>query len=286
MNPRTPTGLDPQSSFWKIESFNKSFDYIINYDLYKEEFIPWLYEQTPTVAEDYLRRLDRLISGKEINNPDELYNIFRDESKNSKVAIRNFMRFLIQTGKRKASELIDFQAVIKIPKSGIREASKAFTTDEKIIEALEKVKDEKKILMIKLLAYSGIRLSEAVNLLRNFDSVKLEVNGKVARYEIHKVGGTKNTFFAYMPKNFAKELRKITGITESTFKGNKLAYGIILPNMLRKWNANFLDEQSIDEKYIDFFQGRTPEKILRKHYLELMSKADQEYAKIVDKFPF
>ncbi len=81
--------------------------------------------------------------------------------------------------------------MIKVPKSRVREPEKAFTTTEKILEALEKVKDEKRKLRIKLLAYSGIRLSEAVNLLKTFDPNKLEIIGKIVSYPLHKLGKTK-----------------------------------------------------------------------------------------------
>jgi intergrase/recombinase len=259
---------------------------VLEYDKYKKEFSKWLREQTPSVAEDYLRRLERLIAGKKINEPHELAKIFEHEAKNSKVAIRNFMKFLIEKGYRTKSQLIDFQAVIKIPKSGIREPRKAFTTTDKIKEALEKVKDEKKQLMIKLLAYSGIRLSEAVDLLKTFNPDRLEFKDGFARYELHKLGKTKKAFWAYMPASFARQLKRFPGIKETTFKGEKLADRIILPNMLRKWNVDFLDEHGVKSEIIDFIQGRTPEKILAKHYMDRLKKADEAYSKIVNKFPF
>ena len=196
------------------------------------------------------------------------------------------MKFLIERGYRTKSQLIDFQAVIKIPKSGVREHKKAFTTTEKIQEALDKVKDEKKRLMIKLLAYSGLRLSEAVNMLRTFDPSKLVVQGKIARYELLKLGRTKKAFWAYMPASFARQLKKFPGIKETTFKGEKLANRTILPNMLRKWNAMFLRQHGIENDIIDFIQGRTSERMLQRHYLDLLNEGDKAYSKIVDKFPF
>ena len=253
----------------------------------KEEFYEWL--KSKIIIQDanrYYRDLEKTIGKEEsITHPHELAELFEGKPKHYQVAIKNFLKFLVEKGYRRESEVIDFRKVIKVPKSGIREPSKAFTTTDKIIEALEKVKDEKKKTMIRLLAYSGIRLSEAVSMLKSFDKSKLEIKGKVARYSLHKVGKTKKVFFAFMPAKFAKQLKKMD-VTETMFKGNKLANGIVLPNMLRKWNAEFLLKHGVSEKSIDFIQGRTPERVLVKHYLQMSDLATYEYEKIVDKFPF
>ncbi|WP_048085924.1 integrase [Archaeoglobus veneficus] len=174
---------------------------IIDYDRYRDEFVHWMREEKKLKNwKEYAGKLDKLLKGKKINSPQKLYEIFKDEPKTSKVAIKDFMKFLIETGKRTKSQLIDFQAVIKIPKSGIRPASEAFTTTEKIIEALKEVKDEKKRLMIKLLAYSGLRLSEAVELLKNFNPKELTIlpDLGIARYDLlamyKRVGRSPNLY--------------------------------------------------------------------------------------------
>jgi len=295
LNPRTPTGRDPESCLSESTQYNREIsnlrneniyqEAIIDYQKYREEFIEWIKKESPSTAKEYIRHLDKLIGDKKINTPHELAEIFEDKSKNAKVAIRNFMRFLIRKGYRTKSQLIDFQEVIKVPKSGVRDPDKAFTTTEKILEALEHVKgDEVRTTMIKLLAFTGLRLREAVALLNDFDEKNLEIVGKVARYKLHKVGKSKKAFYAFMPAEFAKKLKRMK-VTESMFKGDRLAGGIILPNMLRKWNANFLKSQGISEVDIDFIQGRTPEKIIAKHYLMLLDTATKLYEKVVDKFP-
>ncbi len=242
-------------------------------------------KESPSSAERYISYLDKLIGDRKIYTPHELAEIFEDKSKNAKVAIRNFMRFLIRKGYRTKSQLIDFQEVIRVEKSGVRDPAKAFTTTENILKALEHVKDDEvRTTMIKLLAFTGLRLREAVTLLSEFDKKNLEIVGKVARYKLHKVGKNKKAFYAFMPAEFARKLKRMK-VTEGMFKGDKLAGGIILPNMLRKWNANFLKSQGISEVEIDFIQGRTPEKVIAKHYLMLLDTATKEYEKVVDGFP-
>mgnify|MGYP000660356321 CR=1 FL=1 len=268
---------------------------IIDFDRYKEEFKEWIFERNDEeTARRYYKYCDELLGGKKINHPSELANIIEGLSKNRKAAIRAFLRFLIEKGYRTKSQLIDFQAVIKIPKSGIRPSSEAFTTTDKIIEALRTVKSDKKKLMIRLLAYTGLRLSEAVDLLKNLNPKELTIKGKIAKYDLlamykrigskkAKFEATKRAWIAYMPAEFAKQLKRMD-VTETMFKGDKLANGIIHANQLRKWHADFLDEHGVPEDVIEFLQGKTPEKILRKHYKDLEKKADKYYEKI--EFPF
>ncbi len=270
---------------------------IIDFDKYKSEFREWLFNQlSEKTAKDYYRYCEEHLAGKKINNPNELAEIVEGLAKNRKAAIRDFMKFLIKKGYRTKSQLIDFQAVVEIPKSGIRPSSEAFTTTEKILEALEKVKSDKKKLMIRLLAYTGLRLSEAVDMLRNFDPKELTIQEKIAKYDLlamyKRIGSkkakaemTKRAWIAYMPADFAKQLKRME-VTETMFKGNKLANGIVHANQLRKWHSDFLDEHGVPEDVIEFLQGKTPEKILRKHYKDLEKKADRYYEKVVDEFPF
>jgi intergrase/recombinase len=105
-----------------------------------------------------------------------------------------------------------------------------------------------------------------------------------------KIKGTKHAFWAYMPASFAKQLKRFEGVEDTTFAGEKLANRIILPNQLRKWNAKFLTRQKFGKDYpelrlIDFVQGRVPKTMLREYYIEMLEFADDEYARIVDKFP-
>jgi len=255
----------------------------IDYDTYRDKFVEYLVTKNIKDWQQYVRDLDKTLTGKVIGHPRELAVIFRNKSKHYKVAIKSFLKFLEEEGYKTASELLDYRNVIKIPKSGIRDPEKAFTTTEKIIEALENTKDVKKAMIIRLLAYSGIRLSEAVEIISNFDESKLIVKENFARYPLHKTKATKRAFYAYMPLSFAKKLQKMH-VTETMLKGKKIARGIIYPNQLRKWNAMFLLEHNVPTEIIDFIQGRAPERILQKHYLNIVKLADELYSRI--EFPF
>ncbi len=102
LNPRTPTGRDPQSCFrestWINAPINNQSpeniyqEAIIDYQKYREEFAEWMKKESPSSAERYISYLDKLIGDRKIYTPHELAEIFEDKSKNAKVAIRNFMR--------------------------------------------------------------------------------------------------------------------------------------------------------------------------------------------------
>ena len=94
--------------------------------------------------------------------------------------------------------------------------------------------------MVKLLAFSGIRLREAIYLfnINNFDKNKLIFGEKIAKYPLSLDRKSKRSFYAYMPKSFAMELKKIE-LSEEAVKQYFSRRGLPA-KYLRKWNYNFL----------------------------------------------
>ncbi|MEM2059800.1 MAG: integrase [Archaeoglobaceae archaeon] len=86
--------------------------------------------------------------------------------------------------------------------------------------------------LIKLMAYSGLRLSNSVWMLNTFEK-KLEFKENFARYPFNLPYRTKKMFFAYMPIEFGKKLKKFS-LVEGTYRSYGLANGIVLSNQLRK----------------------------------------------------
>ncbi|MEM0089196.1 MAG: integrase [Archaeoglobaceae archaeon] len=62
---------------------------------------------------------------------------------------------------------------------------------------------------------------------------KLEFKENFARYPFNLPYRTKKMFFAYMPIEFGKKLRKFS-LVEGTYRSYGLANGIVLSNQLRK----------------------------------------------------
>ena len=266
----------------------------MDYIIYRDEFYDWMKnEQKLTMADDLIKKLDRVGFGK-INTVDELYQLLKkDKTKTLRVALRDFFKFLIMTGKRTESQLIDFKAIVKIPRSGIR-TKNAFTTTDKIIEARKRVKnDPVRSLLFDLLIFAGIRLQEAVDILNNFDENELFVKGSYARYDLlamyKRIGSkkaevsevTKREAIAYMPVWLAKRLKKMQVNYDSYKSARDLSFGIVSATQVRKWFSDTLDDLGVEEKIVSFITGKTPENVLRKHYLQLLKKADRAYEAIL-----
>ncbi|MEM5823257.1 MAG: integrase [Archaeoglobaceae archaeon] len=105
------------------------------------------------------------------------------------------------------------------------------------------------------MAYGGLRLSNSVWMLNTFEKKKLEFKENFARYPFNLPYRTKKMFFAYMPIEFGKKLRKFS-LVEGTI-------GVLdLPTVL-------------------FYP--TNSENLHKNYLNLVELADEWYSKVVDK---
>jgi len=123
---------------------------------------------------------------------------------------------------------------VKVPKS---KSDDYVPDDSKIIEAYNKLEDERYKIMFKLLAFSGIRLREAIYLFNNFDKNKLIFGEMITKYPLSLDIKSKKSFYAYMPKSFAMELKKIE-LSEEAVKQYFSRRGLPA-KYLRKWNYNF-----------------------------------------------
>jgi len=103
----------------------------------------------------------------------------------------------------------------------------------------------------------------------------------IAKYPLSMLRGTKNVYYAYIPKDFALELRKIE-ISKHAIENR--FYKLGLPaKYLRKWNYNFLILNGVPESVADFIQGRASITVGSMHYLAKVKQADEWYSRVVDK---
>ena len=294
-----PGSRDRESSFSNLA--------VLDYSRHRNEFIEWVSkDRLPKTWQRYVKFLDEILIEKVIKSPKELAEHLRKFERRTgkkverhrKLAIRNYLNFLVESGKARKSQVIDYYPVLKLEKTGIREASKSFTTEENIIKAHKHLKernDEARLLTFYLMLFGGLRLTEACDVLNNFNKEELTVIGNIARYDLlqmykrinstkAKADKSKRAWVVYMPVWIAEKLRRIE-IKEDILRGRHFCNGIILPNMLRKFFSNFLKDNGVEERIIEFMTGKTAEKILRQFYFELLRDSDEEYARIVDKFP-
>ena len=131
------------------------------------------------------------------------------------------------------------------------------------------------------MAYSGIRLTEAIYLLETFDPNKLHFIDGIAYYDLEWDRGTKKSFKAFMPAEFAKRLRKIE-LTRHRITINLRRIGGVRPKHLRNWQANKLVRARIQESVINFIQGRSPNTVFAAHYLAKVNEAIAAYKEVVE----
>ena len=147
---------------------------------------------------------------------------------------------------------------------------------EDVLETIGKA-DEPYKTVFKLLVYTGLRLREAVFLLRSIDKLRKTRLDGFYRVELDLERQTKKSFVAYTP--IIPEKIRITDREVSEYARKN---GLLAPKYFRKFVATQMAKLGIPENAIEFIQGRVPEKIIRKHYLDLVALADIEYKKYAE----
>jgi len=259
----------------------KHLDFEINYLELRDKFKTWLSRYSEEYSRDILRYLDRYLSNKIIKNQEDLLNLINSVKSGKRhlcYSLRVFFNFLEEFGILDEEILNKLRKIVKIPKVG---SDNYIPSNEEVIEAYRRIKNEETKIIFKLLAFSGIRVAEASKLLSEFDKSKLMINGNIAKYPLSMLRGTKNVYYAYMPKDFALELRRINLSRKAII--NRFCRFSLPAKYLRKWNYNFLILNGVPESVADFIQGRASITVGSMHYLAKVKQADEWYSKIVDK---
>ena len=167
----------------------------------------------------------------------------------------------------------------KIHKSRRSNSDNFVPTDEQVKSAFDKTRNGRHKTIFLLMAYSGIRITEAVKMLREFDKDKLIVNCDIAKYPLSYNRGQKRVSYVYVPKEFALKLHK-------AYSSQKVVLAIkhqsgLSPKYLRKWFYNFLILNNVPESVADFIEGRAPESVGSMHYLAKVKQADYWYGLIL-----
>jgi len=265
-------GFEPRS--WAREALEKRIDYSKD----RKNFIMWMKERCSIGhADDMVKYLDRYLTTK-VSNPRRLFELIGTVEKGKRhfcMAIRDLLKYYEAFSLMDEASLIKYRKVVKIPKTNI---DNYIPEDEKIILAFEKVSDTRYRMLFKLLAFSGIRLREALYLLNNFDAEKVILNKEIAKYPLGLERGTKRVFYAYIPKQFSEEIKR-ADLKEAN--AERYIARRLPAKYLRKWQYNFLIYNCVPESVCDFIQGRAPSTVGSLHYLSKVKQADEWYAKIV-----
>ena len=154
-------------------------------------------------------------------------------------------------------------------------------TDQDAKNAYQKIKKEKDRILFEILAFSGIRITELVKMLKEFDPTRSITDKQISKYPLNYSGGNKRSQYVYMPSGLAKKLHKFY-INKDTVSRELRQYGIA-PKYLRKWFYNFLIMNNVPESVADFIEGRAPESVGSMHYLAKVKQADYWYLQVQDK---
>jgi len=230
-----------------------------------------------------VRVLDQFFGRHVIGTLGDLEKALRAEGqkRNLAKAIRKFSKYLIELGIIEQDMYAKIKAVAKLKPTGVRDV---FISDDDVRRAYAEVKKRGVIpeALFLILVFSGIRLSQAVELLRTYDYTKLQIiNEKAAKYPIFSTArGKKRAFWAYGPREFFEELEPME--VKYTTAKDLVSYGQVSANTLRKWHYTFLIRQGVPADVADFIQGRASERVGATHYLNKTLLADEWYSAVVE----
>ena len=131
----------------------------------------------------------------------------------------------------------------------------------------------------KILAYSGIRLIEATTLLSKQDPGRWIRRNGFWKYPLSWMRGPKNVFYVYTVEKPPRINVSSKWVTNWASHGEKTA---VRPKYMRKWVATKMISLGIPEEIVNFIQGRIPQSILARHYLNLTVLADKYYPRYRD----
>ena len=273
-----PAGFEPATSGLEGRSFG---------ELWASEranFVEWLSSEVgEETKKDYVRALDKFFGRHMIKTLGDLEKALRAEGhkRNLSKAVRKFSKYLKERGIIDSSKHDKIKGIARLKATGIREV---FISDEDIKKAYAEVLQRGKPAetLFLLLVFSGIRLKQAVELLRTFDYSKVQaIDEKAAKYPIFSLSkGKKKAFWAYGPRDFF-ELLEPWEVKYNTAK-DLVSYGRVSANSIRKWHYTFMIRQGMPADVADFIQGRVSGSVGAMHYLNKTLLADEWYYAVVE----
>ena len=185
LNPRTPTRLDPESVL--LPSYNSVHN----------EFESWLKNQN--FSDDYRISIINYIKKFIVDDTpiEKLREIINKAVPYFWISVRAYLNFLMTQQYITEEQGAVFKKSIKRRKAN----SDIFVPEtEDVIKAFHNLQDERDKTLFRLLAYSGVRLTELMKTLSEFDRGKLALNEKIAKYSLGWRRGKKNSNYVYLPK--------------------------------------------------------------------------------------
>ena len=162
---------------------------------------------------------------------------------------------------------------VKVPQAG---ADKRVPSLEAILDSIERAGPYKQVYVVLL--ESGLRLVEAVKLIREYSKLECTQLDGFKRCLLGYTRGKKQALWAY----HVSSIDEIKGVTDRRVTSYAEKYGLVPPKLIRKFVATKMAELGIQFEVIDFIQGRVPRSTLLQHYAQLLGVADREYARYAE----
>ncbi len=139
--------------------------------------------------------------------------------------------------------------------------------------------------LYNLLLDSGLRLVEAVKLIKSFNPTELEHLEGFYRVALGEFRGSKQAYYGYFTESTFKLISDLDNSVDLTARNASHyyhKYGYIAPKYLRKFAFDNMIALEIPESVADFIQGRVPHRVGAKHYMALRRQADRYYQRYAE----
>ena len=245
---------------------------------YQSELKKWMAQKEfsdsyKTEIKTYLKPLEN----RDISSITELREIVASSSSSMILTVtRAYINFLLENEIISEETAVYFRKALPSRKTNV---DGYVPTDQDVKNAYQKIRKEKDRILFQILAFSGIRTTELVKMLREFDPSRLIDDKEISKYPLNYNRGNKRSQYVYMPTEIAVKLHRFY-IHEDTVSSNLRNYGIA-PKYLRKWFYNFLIMNNVPESVADFIEGRAPESVGSMHYLSRVKQADYWYGYVI-----
>ena len=231
-------------------------------------------------AKSYMNYLKKL-SGQNID-----YNLYLKilDNKWKVKLVRVYLDYLYKTGKISWEELQKLKDIFKVKKNNNGDDEYPLDVDNLLDKYLSIREESLYHLLLEILLYSGIRLSEAVKMIKEWNNSRLTCFENFCRYKLKWLRGRKRCDYIYFPKHLLKKiLLYIHRIGKyENIRKNIYEYYNIKGKDFRKLHYR-LCRRVLDKEICDFYQSRISNLTIGDiHYDNLLSRADENYSKLLE----
>jgi len=201
-------------------------------------------------------------------------------SKNDRLALRAFIRFLEEEGYIDEYEAGRFRKIVELPQTGVDTRIYSDADIRKVFRKAQIKNDKTKELYLKLVVYSGLRKIHALEAFNRLASgAEFRKLGNIAVLDLNIQHNTKKAIVCVCPARLARAIQN-HATTLSANQIHKLNQKGVLFNAIRKWFYTTARRLEIPSDVVDYWQGRSIRSIGAKHYLDMLEMTKIYYPRL------